>query len=168
VEGPVFGPRQEQAFAHLVEWVALVTRAESTQPPAAMTSEGVAGEIEPASDALPAMEAAGLESRSRTPSGTFAVREGGELSRSLPAEGTYNKLSGPSLTGDTASAESDDVAPRVAAATQPVQFGAQVRTWQPRDPFDPEIFNRRQRARRRPPDLAEPVVEDSVRAGAAP
>jgi hypothetical protein len=128
VEGPIFGPRQEQAFAHLVEWVALVTRAESTEPPAAMSSEARAEEVEPASDALPAVEAA----------------------------------------GSIAPAEFDDETAGTATATQPVQFGAQVRKWQPRDPFDPEIFNRRQRARRRPPDLAESGVEDSTRAVAAP
>ena len=38
----------------------------------------------------------------------------------------------------------EDAAP----TTSRLQYGAQLQPWQPKDPFDPEIFNRQQRSRR--------------------
>ncbi|MEX2310060.1 MAG: hypothetical protein WD738_20985 [Pirellulales bacterium] len=40
MESPVFGPRQEQAFEHLVDWVSLVTQSDSSKPADATSSDG--------------------------------------------------------------------------------------------------------------------------------
>jgi hypothetical protein len=39
-----------------------------------------------------------------------------------------------------------------------LQFGAQLQPWQPKDPFDPEIFNRQQQQKRRPVTMALPPM----------
>jgi hypothetical protein len=46
-----------------------------------------------------------------------------------------------------------------------LQVGAQLKTWQPRDAFDPEIFNRGQRARTQP-HVNVPAPQSSAEATA--
>jgi hypothetical protein len=109
MDRPIIGPRQQAAFEHLVDWVALITNTEhdsekTTQPNTALdiAAEGV------------------VEISTLTESNT-------------------------SLPGDTASPTAiEEYAP---ARPRPVRFGAQLQPWQPKDPFDPEIFNRAQRLR---------------------
>jgi hypothetical protein len=98
MDDPVFGPRHEQAFDHLVEWVALVTRPVPSKSPA---------ESEPVLQPIPGSE-----------------------------------------TISTAPTIQANDAESLAPATQQVRLGARLEKWQPRDPFDPEIFNRQHRASR--------------------
>jgi hypothetical protein len=108
---PVFGPRQEQAFQHLVEWVALVSE------PHAPISETSPTGAEPIGDEV----LAGLSDAA------------GDL-----------RLSPGAAANDVVLAAGD--AEGAADSPKPPKFGARVEPWKPRDPFDPEIFNRRQRA----------------------
>jgi hypothetical protein len=117
---PVFGPRHEQAFGHLVDWVALVTQREPSQPPASVSAEA-----EP--DLLAAEAPAPEPLVSETTRGDAPIRF-------------------------------DDDAARLTPATRQLRFGAQLQRWQPRDPFDPEIFNRQHRAE---PGTDGPVESNS-------
>jgi hypothetical protein len=122
--GPIFGPRQEQAFKHLVDWVALVVPPSeapvadaATIPIDANAATDKASALRSDADSLgaPAQDAAHLPSR-RHP----AVR---------------------------AASATDDDTPMTLRTPHRLQYGAQPKSWQPRDAFDPEIFNRGQRAR---------------------
>jgi hypothetical protein len=116
MRSPVFGPRHVAAFSHVVDWVALVTKANTPEEEPALPTTQL--------DAEPAA-AESLEDSRRTHAPALQI--GGEVI--LP-------LSAP---------QRDD--PRGGGAVRKeIRFGAQLRSWQPKDPFDPEIFNRQHRA----------------------
>jgi hypothetical protein len=115
---PVFGPRQVQAFHHLVEWIALVTQADvALQDPTAIEAEAVS---------LASSESPLASENEVSLAPETALETHGEL---VPA-GYEESVEMPTPP-----------APRL-------RFGARLQPWQPRDPFDPEIFNRQQRAKR--------------------
>jgi hypothetical protein len=118
MDDPVFGPRQEPAFRHLVEWVTLVAAAKS--------------------EAQPAASVAKLEGSST--SGEVAVTE----ATVVPVN--YEALAADPMPD-----------------AQPLRFGAQLRRWQPRDPFDPEIFNRRHRPEQGTASSGEPIPQQGDR-----
>ena len=120
---PVIGPRQEQAYRHLVEWVAMVTLSDLSKAQATSNSEA---------------EADLLAAEATAPSTPSDFSERAQTSE--PDLGTV---------GGVMQTNYDENAEMRAPATQRLQFGAQVEKWQPRDPFDPEIFNRQRLARRR-------------------
>lgn len=113
--GAVFGPRQEQAFRHLVDWVALVVPPPETPGPVA---DAAANPVDGDSAGTQVQDASHLPTRRHS-----AVR--------------------------AASATDDDAAMTLRTPRR-LQYGAQLKSWQPRDAFDPEIFNRGQRARAQP------------------
>ncbi len=86
MDRPIIGPRQQAAFEHLVDWVALITNTEDEAEISTLT----------------------------------------ESNTSLAGN----------VTPPTAIEEYAPARPR------PIRFGAQLQPWQPKDPFDPEIFNR--------------------------
>ena len=106
MNAPIFGPRHAAVFNHLVEWVALVTQREPTEPaglPTPQPERDVA--LANNSEQPPFME---KDSQSHaTTSIANSVEEPGSL-RAKPL----------------------------------VRYGAQLQPWQPKDAFDPEIFNR--------------------------
>jgi hypothetical protein len=116
-EAPIFGPREEQAFAHLVDWVALVTNATKAEP-----------EEEGAAEALVAGEQSAL-ARWTSPILRIPVQP---------------KLSS-SATEEIQRASFDE--PAAATEAQQLRYGARLHRWQPRDPFDAETFNRQQHQR---------------------
>lgn len=101
---PVFGPRQDAAFRHLEEWVALVTQKTSTPSPAIRATEGV--ELAVAKGDLP--------SHWESPVMRVERPAAGEREQAVYQE-----------------------------SASPLRHGARLQRWQPRDPFDPEIFNRK-------------------------
>jgi hypothetical protein len=105
---PIFGPRQQSAFKHLVDWVALVTNSQ------AAVDEAIPGD--PGINVAPFDEV------------TMAT-----VAEAMPPD---SEKEPPTLEAEDA-----------AAAQSPVRFGATLQFWQPKDPFDPEIFNRAQRSR---------------------
>jgi hypothetical protein len=125
---PVFGPRQDAAFRHLEDWVALVTEKTSTPSPAIPKTGGVelvaAKGDQPSRWESPVMRveratAGGNEQAGRQESAEPSVLPSEELIRA--DAGTVN--------------------------ASPLRYGARLQRWQPRDPFDPEIFNRQYAAR---------------------
>ncbi len=113
MDEPLFGTREEQAFAHLEQWVALVTQSDSARSPDA---------TQPDADA-----------------GLAAAEE-------VPAAAE---------TATTGVVQADfEAAAKLTPAAPQLRVGAQIKKWQPRDPFDPEIFNR-QMVRRRVAGSAE-------------
>ena len=112
MNGPVFGARQEQAFKHLADWVALVAPAKPAAEPAPNAAE------QPPAPALsqPTAEAAPIVDSAVQPAA--AIEEPPMESLRPPHR---------------------------------LKYGVAGQKWQPRDAFDPEIFNRRQRATAQPP-----------------
>jgi hypothetical protein len=118
MNGPIFGARQEQAFRHLADWVALVAPAKQAEP---MASSGPTQAAAPASPERPIANTA-LQVDDANADDAAAMQH------ATAVESTSNE----SLR-----------------APQRLRYGETPKPWQPRDPFDPEIFNRRQRAQSR-------------------
>ena len=129
MEDPLFGPRHAQMVAHLVDWVALI--AESAPP-----NEGF--------DAL------------APPRSGEAPLPWGDLAELAETEAASDPIIGNAAASNIANRGADTAPSRVVQAsfeedeyaplprTTSKQFGATLRPFQPRDPFDPEIFNRQQ------------------------
>jgi hypothetical protein len=130
MEQPVFGPRHEAALRHLVEWVVLVTRSTSQPREKELPTDGVQ---------TPATNEAGPDPLAPPNS---------RVSRTL----NTNEVEHAALF-DAELAEFELTQPR----EQRIQFGAQqpIR-WQPRDEFDPELFNRKYS----PASDGEPVADE--------
>jgi hypothetical protein len=129
---PIFGARHDQAFKHLADWVALVAPTKAAE------------------ESAPAVETiAGAKPNARN--GNTARGPAANLQATARDRGVVSQLG----TDDGELADSDAMQPAVAAEdAQPetlrsprkLQYGVTGEKWQPRDAFDPEIFNRRQRA----------------------
>ncbi len=141
---PIFGPRQEQAYKHLVDWIALIVPPvelpapianEWANPADAATATATAENGKPSPIALPIRGNAKTEGVSTADKSSAAVPVPNALPvtshRQSPVRGT---------------AATDDEAPRTLRTPHRLQYGALLQSWQPRDAFDPEIFNRGQRA----------------------
>jgi hypothetical protein len=109
MDRPIIGPRQQPAFEHLVDWVALVTNTEDDREEAAKP------------DSAPKL-----------------------ASYDEHAMATVTETNSPTPTNLGPSTVVRENAPE---QPLPIRYGAQLRAWQPKDPFDPEIFNRAQRLR---------------------
>jgi hypothetical protein len=118
MENPIFGPRQQHAYKHLVEWVALVapeTAIDGSPSPA----EPTAAAEQPPPTGVP----------------------------DLPVdEDTLIEKKGTALRAGVSPAAFKAVQRELTAAAPttkpPVRYGTQLQAWTPRDPFDAEIFNR--------------------------
>jgi hypothetical protein len=131
LEEPVFGPRQQAAFAHLVDWVALVTNSVATkqeEPPAADDAEET-----------PAPRLTSPVLRVPNQSGELSTGRG---TAADPTE-RIDSRSVPEAAGDIAPARFHQ--PVTPSEARRMQYGAQLKHWRPRDPFDPDIFNRQRR-----------------------
>jgi hypothetical protein len=115
MDGPIFGPRQEAAFRHLVEWVLTVA------PP------------EPAGESLPSPATPATQLAA-----DGAAAESRDVTGQVPATAASSVAGG--VTPAAFEGYESPLRPR-----QPLRVGAKVKEWAPRDPFDPEIFNRRYR-----------------------
>jgi hypothetical protein len=122
MDGPIFGLRQEAAFKHLVEWV--LTVAPPPQPKSETTVPLAAEECQLADSPAAA--------------GTLRVEQPRVTGQVTAAKAA------PEKDGDVAPANLER-AESPLRPRQPLRVGAQVKEWTPRDPFDPEIFNRRYR-----------------------
>ena len=146
MSGPVFGQRQDAAFKHIVDWVALI--ATPAAPQQSPDQDAVVGD---AKNAVATPAEAGKVTVTTPPVG---------LPTNVPAqvETTYP------VSPDAAI---DDDEPQTLRMPRRLQQGVKLEPWQPRDPFDPEIFNRLQFARARaapataPPTVAQPAADSS-------
>jgi hypothetical protein len=120
--GPILGPRHEQAFKHVVDWVALVV------PPPEPVDAAAADDGD---KSLPDTE--GNDSKLKSPIRAVNQLEGIPTLQTQP----------PSVSPETAAVPEHER--QTLRPPHRLQFGARLETWQPRDPFDPEIFNRKTR-----------------------
>lgn len=134
LNGPVFGPRQEQAFKHLAEWVALISppqRDLEEQPKSegdAPAATGTVGAASPAtSSPPPALIAPPAKPIARHASATRTKRPAKVDLAVEPASATETR-------------------PPTLRSPHRLRVGATAEKWQPRDEFDAEIFNRAQAA----------------------
>jgi hypothetical protein len=114
MDQPVLGPRQDQLLKHLADWVAVVT---GSAPPG---------------DAVAA--AATQSSVYHRPSGKLV-----EPIRRVPYVDQADSM--PADGSGVVTASHEVVAP-LDRPTPAVRYGARLAPRQPKDPFDPEIFNR--------------------------
>lgn len=153
--GPVFGPRQEQVFKHLAEWVELVV-------PPAPTSESATPDQE--NDAAMPPENGrvnSLASPIRTAATPDIHATAAILSAAEPLGAASPQSHGQSAVKAVAAIE-DETAPALKQAHR-LQYGATLQSWQPRDPFDPEIFNRLQQTRGSAPAAAVQTTAEPTR-----
>jgi hypothetical protein len=125
LKSPVFGPRREAAFRHIYDWVMLVTAKTATTPPAEPTDESPDATDNQAGSS----GTASTITRSERP--TAGVDGPAFYSESK----TTVTVPGDELQSDAASDSTTN--------GSKLRYGARLEHWQPRDPFDPEIFNRK-------------------------
>jgi hypothetical protein len=155
--GPIIGPRQEQAYKHLIDWVALIAPPApqpTDEPPNAndqQTKTTPPEKPKPASTLLPVKPVA----KANLGGHQSKVSTGNPSTEKRPA-----KSSAPSPVQPAAAIEED--APHTLRPPQRLQYGVQLERWQPRDAFDPEIFNRQQRRQNKPvsASAAQPTASE--------
>jgi hypothetical protein len=127
MENPVFGPRQEQAYQHLVEWVTLITQSERSKEETGLTAEAPNTMLLDKKQPAPIHEASAdvVENDAAAAFSSNIVESAG-----------------------VAQAAYEEGVPDPESNGQRLRIGAQLERWQPRDPFDPEIFNRQYSKRR--------------------
>jgi hypothetical protein len=119
MNGPIFGPRQEQAYKHLVDWVAIIVPPAEPPVPVAV---GVVNQID-----------------------ASLTKTDADATAAAPQDDVHFPTRRRSAV--RAALATDDDIPMTLRTPHRLQVGAQLKSWQPRDEFDPEIFNRGQRAR---------------------
>src|SRR4051812_10191416 len=133
--GPIFGPRQEQAFKHVTDWVALVA------PPA----KPVEGE-----ETIEEAPAAVLQAEPRKATSQLSIADTKTVKRDVASNDKRGHRT-PVTPKVAASPVKEAVAleneePRTLRQPHHLLYGGHVEPWRPRDAFDPEIFNRLQRS----------------------
>ncbi|HVT29474.1 MAG TPA: hypothetical protein VHE81_15770, partial [Lacipirellulaceae bacterium] len=135
MSAPIFGPRQEQAYQHLIDWVALVappahprkddaTPAKDQTLGSAPPEKHMAGTLPPLHPAVNAGHSFPVEHLS---AGKHALK-------TRPAQVNSASLFNEATTIDDAQF--------TLRPPHQLKYGARLESWAPRDPFDPEIFNR--------------------------
>jgi hypothetical protein len=120
MESPVFGPRQEAAYRHLYEWVALVTAKTAKAPVMPSTPPQ-----SPASLTTPKPQLAAAKREVRPARHQVAASQSASDGEAGDAE-----------------ALSDEEIESARVPPLPPRYGTSLKRWEPRDEFDPEIFNR--------------------------
>jgi hypothetical protein len=150
MSAPIFGPRLEPAYKNLAAWVMLVTTPPNNEASAhddvnAAATNGASSVATPATAPQPA------------------------VANNSNVEPVPDDRSATTTSNRTSPRATETNSPiRPAAATeesttliQPhaLKVGVRLQAWQPRDVFDPEIFNRMQQARA---NAANPVVSSTT------
>jgi hypothetical protein len=129
MNGPIFGVRQQQAFQHLADWVALVAPA---QPPKEAGAAGAAAKGAAVKGA--AVKGAAVK-------GAGALAPG--LADAEPSPFGVPRHSSESAIQQAAAIEREPI--ESLRTPHRLRYGQALKSWQPRDAFDPEIFNRESR-----------------------
>ncbi len=145
MSGPIFGARQESAFKHVSDWVALVAPTSADEPPAENATEAAVA-------AAPPAETRAVKAKAAATSGANA-RSRAVVVQSSPAEtltpiGHADPIIDPAVEPAAATDE-----PQIKTLRSPhrLKYGLNASKWEPRDPFDPEIFNRQMHPAAAPP-----------------
>lgn len=150
MNGPVFGPRQDQAFKHLAGWVGLVA------PP------------KPAAEIVPTASEDAAAVAAATATTHHLVMPFAKLSAATnqPATNDTADVGRPQQDEEPAPMEDSAVQTAAAIESEPIsslrpphrlQYGGSLESWRPRDPFDAEIFNRRQHGPPQPQPVHPPA-----------
>jgi hypothetical protein len=151
---PIFGPRLEPAFKNLASWVDLVT-----SPPA---------NAAPSADAMPPANASDeYVDQNPSPLPSDAVAQAPKITSAAQ----NRPLAEPAETATPPTSQGASAITPVSATEQmptlksphQLKVGARLQTWQPRDAFDAEIFNRLQRARGNAPAAVAPTTAEPTR-----
>jgi hypothetical protein len=149
---PIFGARQEPAFKHLAEWVALVA------PPKLPTESTADANAGPVTNTPLPNPAAKTTARGPRKANSDIRPAAGERATVNQAS-AFDAAQSPS-DNEVQSADSFDGEPiETLRAPHRLKYGATAQAWQPRDPFDPEIFNRFQRTATQRPSAAAPFSQ---------
>ena len=141
--GPIFGPRQEQAFKHLADWVAMVVPPKpvaETKPPAEAAPNALAPTTTAATAAaspapLPPKSRLPTSRRYRPPtSDAKTTRRAGRLDPTGAAI--------PKRDNAVEPASYEDAGMPTLRTPHRLKYGQIPLPWRPKDAFDPEIFNR--------------------------
>jgi hypothetical protein len=150
--GPVFGPRQQHAFKHLAEWVALVA-------PPARTAEPAANEGEENIPTSPAERGKRKSAPKTAYAQPIAKMKDPAAAQKPAANSEVTPIADPAVQPAVAIEEENGITSL--RTRRRLRYGGSLESWKPRDPFDPEIFNRRQRAQARE---IRPSVQPAARA----
>lgn len=125
MDRPVFGPRQDQLYEHLAQWVAAVTESTTVDEPALAGGQPTRGSVyDRASGKL------------QEPIRRVTYESG-------PEDGETRRQ-GDKETGRQGAAEA--TASRPVSPYLGISPTSVLVPWQPKDPFDPEIFNRQRKS----------------------
>jgi hypothetical protein len=146
---PIFGPRLEPAYKNLAGWVALVV------PPPADANTKIGG---PATTAVAADANPASNPHEVPPQPDSQVAKSDAATDIRPAVQPAANVPTPITQSPTPIKQgaATQEAPTLKTPHQ-LKIGARLQTWQSRDPFDAEIFNRMQRARGNAPAETRPV-----------
>ena len=140
LNGPIFGPRQDQAFRHLAEWVALVEPSKASIDTAPNPSEQEAVAVTaPSVKRVP---------RSVTPSRVATAGYEQPIVKDAAEVGPPAESAGAPAAEDAAVPPTSVPDDGITTLMTPhrLKYGGKLESRKPRDEFDPEIFNRRNRA----------------------
>lgn len=133
---PILGQRQDAPYHHLVDWVALVVPPPPPPPPAA--------------DPPAAKDETSPGTPTNTPPMKISTLPAREPLHSEVVPLTAEKSNKTDARAASANFADSPAHPTLRPPHQ-LKVGATLKSWQPRDAFDPEIFNRAQRTGASPP-----------------
>jgi hypothetical protein len=144
MSGPIFGPRQEQAFKHLADWVAMVV---PPKPEAEAKPPAEAAPNSPAvttTAAIAAVSPVPLPPKSRLPTSRTAVAHQRATPKQLAVPAALDPAGAAIPKRDTAvePASYEDAGMPTLRTPHRLKYGQIPLPWRPKDAFDPEIFNR--------------------------
>ncbi len=142
MSGPIFGARQESAFKHLSDWVALVAPTSADEPPAENVTEAAVA-------AAPPTETRAVKVRT-APTSRSNPRSRIAVVQNSPA-GILNPIGHADPIVDPAVEPAATEERTTLRSPHRLKYGVTAAKWEPRDPFDPEIFNRQNHPTAAPP-----------------
>jgi hypothetical protein len=155
--GPIFGPRQDAAFKHLADWVDLVVPPQPVPTDSAAPSDTATAEATSHDAGQPSPIAQQTKPVAKGVYG-LGAKQAAAINPSAKVPPTQSHPEMPPEPAKTAEGI-DDAAPQSLRTPHRLQIGARIQSWQPRDAFDAEIFNRQQQARSRTPSAAaQPIA----------
>lgn len=153
----ILGTRQEAAFKHLADWVALVAPTSPADDEQTPTDSQIAAPL-PMDPHAQKSEVAAAKRARAMPGQSKLQTVGVDLSGGRDASGA---IVDPDVEPATAL---DDSQPKTLRPAHRLKVGVTAKKWEPRDAFDPEIFNRqiRQPAQLPPAEAAKPIKPASA------
>jgi hypothetical protein len=148
----ILGTRQEAAFKHLADWVALVAPPAPAEDEATPTESQLATPLPMDPHAQKNQTALAKRPRSMPPASKLQAAAGDQ------ADGKNS--GGPMIDPDVEPAAAlEEVQPKTLRPPHRLKYGIKAEKWEPRDAFDPEIFNRQMRQPAQLPTPHQPATK---------